>query len=234
MTIDFENATPPPDTAQHVAKRRGALVLALVVLFANLLAAAVLSYPGGSWADAHAVGFDLATNYWCDLMRTETPAEAPNRTAASFGRASFLCFAVALYLFWPLAADLVRSHVRRRWIRGLGRTGAAMLVLMTLASYDGARLVHVVTSLAAGSATSFAALITIASTLRDGPAGPVRHGFGLLFLGAAAWNIALYVDIVFVRPGDSAAMPIVQKAGSVFAVAWLVATVLEARRRARA
>lgn len=69
------------------------------LLFAILYFVATLFYPGGSQADANAIGFNWANNYWCNLLNDKAINGQPN-PAKPIALTAMLILCLALSFFW--------------------------------------------------------------------------------------------------------------------------------------
>ncbi|MCB9896599.1 MAG: DUF998 domain-containing protein [Planctomycetes bacterium] len=205
-----------------ITRRSPALVfvLALLAAFVALLAAAVLAYPGGSWADATAPGFDPLRNVWCDLMRSEAVDGSPNGLARRLAQAAFTALALALGPFFGLAARLVPEGRTRGAVRLAGGASALFVLLTAALPYDGYRPAHSAATLAAGSLGFVATLLVALRRTRERDLLPLVLDAAVVL--AFVTNIAVYAPLVLDGGGDGAALPIVQKAGTLLLVAWMV------------
>jgi hypothetical protein len=110
--------------------------------FTLLIVAAARCYPGGTFYDPRAQGFDFWGNYWCDLLESASLSGAPNTLGQLLARCAFAAFALAQYAFWPLAADLLPSQARSVAVVRAGRVGALMLVPLSFVPPYEAPLLH--------------------------------------------------------------------------------------------
>lgn len=89
-------------------RRSLALVTILgVSLFCLLYSIAALNYPGGSNADITAPGFNIDTNYWCDLLGKQAKNGQLNPAQpVAFSAMVLLCLTLAY--FWYVTPILFR------------------------------------------------------------------------------------------------------------------------------
>jgi hypothetical protein len=118
-----------------------ALVFTLLVFLITIGLSAYL-YPGGTWFDRASPGFSFWGNFWCDLLHERSFNKQPNARSLWLARGAFWAFALALFRFWPLAAQLVVGRELRRWIVALGLCGALTLLLVTMFSSHTDPLLH--------------------------------------------------------------------------------------------
>jgi len=80
-------------------------------LFVLLTGAAMLAYPGGTYADPASPGFDLFNNFLSDLARTRTRQGLPQGVSRALFTTALLLVAVALVgFFWAYTA--LARHTR--------------------------------------------------------------------------------------------------------------------------
>lgn len=213
----------------HVASGLATIGLAIFVVTLPL---AVVAYPGGSWENPGAIGFQPFVNYWCDLMRTTALNGAPNPIAAVLARIAFGALAASLSAYWWVAASLLASPSLARWGAASGTVSAVGVALVAVFPYETQRLLHSMTTLSAGGFGFAAAVFMVVGNVQS-PRAHVsrwRHAWGASLVMAAMVNILVYVDIVARGDRDSAILPMAQELGTVFLVLWMVTTLLEARR----
>jgi hypothetical protein len=168
-------------------------------------------------------------NYWCDLMCERAANGDSNTAAAATGRAAFLALAGCLLACWPVAASLAGDRRLARWARASGVLAAAAVVVFAVLPFDTQPRLHAVATLAAGVSGLAAILLLLIGELERAPRLGWRHvwGAGLVVIGGV--NAALYIVCV-VSDVPSVVLPVVQKAGSLFLVLWVVTTLLAALR----
>ena len=215
-----DDATASRCTVVWAARIAAALVLATVAC----LAAAAVAYPGGSWADARATHFALAENYWCDLMRVRAVNGAANDTARAFARCAFLSLGAGLAAFWPAVVTLVRGQRTRHACRVAGVASSLGVMALAVVPFDRAPVLHAIVTLTAGGFGSVALAAAVVGSWRAGRLRGAPRVGATLMVAAVLANIVVYVDCSFVRPGPSAALPVVQKLATLLLVAWLLAT----------
>jgi MFS family permease len=194
-----------------------------------MLVLSSFAYPGGSWADKSAEGFEPLVNYWCDLMRTEAVNGLPNATSAALAKSAFGALAASLSVYWWVAASLLTSARLARWGIASGVLASVSVVLMLVLPYDTQPRLHAVTTLSAGGFGFLATLFIMVGSLRSGAIARWRHAWGAALLVAAIANIVVYADIVLRDNRDSATLPVIQKFGTLFFALWMTATVLATR-----
>jgi hypothetical protein len=215
-----------------VSSRRATAPRSVVFLLATslaLLGTAAILYPGGSWADAQRPGFDLANNYWSDLVRAEALNGMSNAVGRLVAQAGLAAMAAALLVFFRLATRLVSGGAARRLTQSAGVASALCVLLMALLPHAGFRRAHTVLTLAGGGSGLLAALVVVLHGARDG--GTMRRIFDALLVLSASSNLALYAVLVLSGGGDSAALPVIQKAATLVLVLWMVVTSYAAARK---
>ena len=229
------NQTPMTGIERGRIQVASGLTIVGLAIFVVTLPLSVVAYPGGSWANPDATGFQFFVNYWCDLLRIMALNGAPNPTSAVLARIAFGALAVSLSAHWWVAASLLTSPSLAQWGAASGTVSAVGVAFLALFPYHTQPLLHSVTTLSAGGFGLAAAVLIILGNLQL-PRGHVsswRHAWGASLVAAAVVNILVYVDIVVRGDRDSAILPIAQELGTVFLVLWMVTTLLDARRRSR-
>lgn len=201
-------------------RRASRLVLAGLVLFVLLLALAVLSYPGGSWADARATGFAPLRNYWCDLFRGVAVNGLPSGRSQVLVRAAFLVLAATLPPFWWLASRRLAGPRARVMVIGCGLASALGVAVFALITDDDYGRLHAVVTCATGGLGLVAAAVVLRADLPLFRPLTATRAWGLALVLTGAANIAVYVPLVL-RGGDSATMPVVQKLATLAVLGWM-------------
>jgi hypothetical protein len=201
----------------------------MLVAFVVALALAARAYPGGNWIDRSAPGHDLWRNYWCDLMREQAVNGDENAASYVWAKAAFYLFGVALLLFWPLAARLVPVSGVRRLMVVLGRAGALGTLLVPVFTYDDFREWHAISTSLAG-AFSLVAIVALIVGSRSVRAGRARQLCGVVLAVFVLANLWVYVPIMVAGGGHDVRLPVVQKLGTVAALAWIAVTSRAAAR----
>lgn len=200
-------------------------VLAGASTFVVLMSFAMALYPGGTWMNRQARGYDVVRNFFCDLSAAVALNGAPN-PGATYAAVAMVALALALVPFWLLVAFRLRETPRRSAaVRALGLASAVMLPLVPLLPSARYGLLHaaavLVTSLLGLAAGLAAARGLLASKEARRP-----HGYlagATLF--AAAVTAVLYVRLVASHalvPHWS--LPAMQKIAAMLLLAWLVVT----------
>jgi len=211
----------------------GRVSLTLLAISLALLMAAVLFYPGGSWADADSVGFRPFVNYWCDLMRDEAVNGAPNAASAVLAKGAFGALSVSSWAFWRVVAASLRTPTLARWAVVAGTLSSVCLALVAVFPYDTLRLSHVITTLCAGASGFVASVLIMAGIRLSETTSRWGSVWGGAFMAAALVNIIVYVDIVLGSERGKILLPMVQHSGTLFMAIWMVYTVRDAGRRGR-
>jgi hypothetical protein len=209
-----------------------AVCVAQLGAFVVAMALAVQAYPGGSWEDARADGFAFWTNYWCDLMSSTAWNGADNGRSAVLAKAAFLTLAGSMACFWLQASRLSGATPAARRIRRFGLASSLAVVVMVAAPYPTYRVLHAVSTLVAGGCASVATVLVVTAAFRDPTPALARRLFGGLFLVAAVANVLVYSRLVIQGGGNSVALPIIQKLGTLILPLWVLATLLAVRSRA--
>lgn len=92
-------------------------------LFVGLTFAAMLAYPGGTYADPATQGFSFTNNFFSDLGRTRTRLGGDQALSRALFTTALLAVAAGLAAFFAAFAGLVRST---RAARGLALAGSAL------------------------------------------------------------------------------------------------------------
>jgi hypothetical protein len=195
--------------------------------FGVLITSAALAYPGGTWRDRSSPGFSFWNNFWCDLLSTRALDGRSNLLGAGLSRAAFVCFALALFQFWPLVA--VRANPARpsRAAQTLGRVGAASLLVVALVPAATSQLGH---GVAVVSSTS-AALLAV-SVLLPGLVHRREHGAALLgvtTLAVSLWCLGLYVYQGCFGGAVGAQLAGLQKIATALLLAFMVHVLMRSR-----
>lgn len=213
----------------RAARRRAAWIQALLAGFVVALALAARAYPGGNWVDLDAAGHDLWRNYWCDLMREQAVNGEENAASNLWAKAAFYLLGVGLLLFWPLAGRLVPAARVRRLVVGCGRAGALGTMLVPVFTYDDYRVWHAISASLAG-ALSLVAIVAMLLGSRGVAAGRARQVCGVVLALFVLANLWVYTPIMVAGGGHDVRLPVIQKLGTVAALAWLVVTSRAATR----
>ena len=182
-----------------------------IVIFAIFYFTAASQYPGGSNWSVGTKGFNLWTNYWCDLVWEAAKNGQPNpaRPIALTG-IGFLCLALALFFF------LTPRYFRLpRWVQiGIQISGVLTMALIPLI-FD--EIFHDT----ALKIVSFSAIFALVGTL----VGLYRTGWyrllamGFLCIGLIGLNQYIYFGL-----DDLSPLPFIQKVAFFTVLLW-VATI---------
>jgi hypothetical protein len=136
--------------------------------FGALLSAAALAYPGGTWEEPAREGFSFWHNFWCDLLHIEAVNGQSNVLGSGLARLAFLCFAFALYRFWPLAAACAGPQRALQSAQRLGRFGALTLLAVALIPSAISELVHAIAVVTSAGASLTAVGMLLRPLIRRG------------------------------------------------------------------
>lgn len=197
----------------------GASVLASIACFLALYGIAIVLYPGGTWFDRHAAGYDLWRNFVCDLTQPIALDGRPN-PGALFGKASMLAFDAGLSLSFLGTLRL-----------GSPSPGFARVIrLLSLVSFVGIAAVPLLPSLVFGALHSVAVLCGATAGLfaggfciavqrrghrRIATLGVVMFAAAFVDAGIYAWSVAAVATPL--------ALPVIQRLALVLILAWLIA-----------
>ncbi|MDB5240802.1 MAG: hypothetical protein JWP57_1427 [Spirosoma sp.] len=88
--------------------------------FIGLYLLATLLYPGGSQANAQAIGFSWLHNYWCNLLNPQAINGQPN-SARPVALLAMLVLGISLAIFWSVLPCLFAfTSVVRKLLQGTG------------------------------------------------------------------------------------------------------------------
>jgi len=198
----------------------GAALLGSVAVFLGLYVTAIALYPGGTWFDRHAPGYDLLRNFVCDLTQPIALDGRANRLGSMFGKASMLALDAGLSVHFLGALRLGRPTPRMA--RAI-RVAAAF-------SFVGIAAVPLLPSLEVGVLHSIAVLVgTSAGLLAGGFAITVLAGspyrriarLGMAMFATAFVDAGIYAWSTFVSGATPLALPVIQRLALVLLVAWL-------------
>lgn len=204
------------------------LTLAALGVSTGCLIAAAWAYPGGSWADPQAAGFDLFANYWCDLIGGTAGNGESNAGSALLARTGLSALGIAQFTFWPLAA---RSVLHPRGSRALVAAGClvgALTVIAGLTPSDEFPLLHGRAAFAGGALGISCILVRTFVTWRAD--SRLARFLVVGFLVNAALNMTLWAWAAWFGGPQGHLAPAAQKLASVFFLAWAVSVVLSRPR----
>ena len=101
-----------------------------ICLFIVLYVVAAFEYPGGSNADTSQKGFNIFSNYWCDLLNYDAKNGDYN-TSRPVALAAMILLSVSLALFWyflPLFIYTAREHQKIIQFSGVFSAVTALFV----------------------------------------------------------------------------------------------------------
>ena len=168
-----------------------AVVARSLLAFGVLITASALSYPGGTWRSRASPGFSFWQNFWCDLLSTEALNGQPSWLAAGLSRAAFACFALALYRFWPLAAERASPALPSPVAQRAGKLGAACLLAVALVPAASSQLLHALAVLLSTGGSLFGVSLLLRGLLRQRERMAALLGLATLLISGLC--LALYV-----------------------------------------
>ena len=188
--------------------------------FGVLISAAALSYPGGTWESRHTVGYSFWNNFWCDLLGTVALNGQDNVRGSLLSRLAFGCFALALYRFWPHAAELAGGLPSARRAARLGQVGGIGLLTVALVPSTTSQLVHGIAVVASAGCSVVAASMLLRGLARAGER--VGAALGLLVTASAVLCLAQYVYQGLFAHEAATWLAGMQKVTTVFLLAFMV------------
>lgn len=200
---------------------RRKLSLALLAVFCVVMVAAAARYPGGSWLHPHTVGFSIAENFWCDLMRQPAHNGARNG-AVVLGTLGFAVLGLSLAPFWWEVSRLLPS-AGARFVRAAGCVSALGTALVALMPSDRFPRWHAVVVLTTGGLGFACGVLCGAFALSRFRAQPLFAATSLFLLLCASVNLVLYVWVVYLHGPETVVLPAAQKLATLGLVAWMVA-----------
>lgn len=170
-------------------RRAPAVLLACVVAFVVLDAAAMALYPGGTWWDPTTHGVRFWQNFLCDLEWNPALNGEPNPVGSRLAQTAMLVLVAGFVPFWWIAARLFPARrVLGAAVRVLGLTSVAGMVAVVLMPSDRFGALHGAAVVLAGLPGLSAALLAAAGMLLPDAAKPARIAGAL---GAAMLLFAL-------------------------------------------
>lgn len=190
---------------------------------ALLLAAAMVTYPGGRWADLSSSGFDLVHNYFCDLIRPTGHDGRPNVPGMQLARVGMLAQALGLLALWWLVPRFAPHRRGLGWLlRVAGTIGSLLLPFVAFTPSDGTSRVHALAIGASGAPCLLALLLASACLLAERRRWPRLARLTALFLAVALVNAVLYTCTFFATWPDAWSLPLAQKVAWVLLVGWII------------
>ncbi|WP_231864542.1 hypothetical protein [Sorangium cellulosum] len=203
-----------------------ALILVGVSAFLVLTALAAAAYPGGTFCDANAPGYDFWGNFFCDLTQPVTQRGVDNTRARSLAQASFVCFSLALVPFWWVHGALLGGRLGGA-VRVLGLLSAAGTNLIAWLPSVVSPLLHAVSVFVAAIPGLLATLLGVTGAFARGNAGesrssPLRFSawLGALSLALGSADAAYYAVAIAV-PGCHVLLPALQKLAALSVIGWM-------------
>lgn len=206
---------------QVATRALGAGVLGSVATFLLLYTVAILLYPGGTWFDRQAPGYDLLRNFVCDLTQPIALDGRPNAVGSAFGKASMFAFDVGLALTFLGALHLGRPTPRL----------SVVVRVMAAVSFVGISAVPLLPSLVFGHLHTVAVSIGAAAGLVAGAfsvavqlRSPYRRvaRLGLAMFAAAFADAGLYAWSIAAGT-TPLALPMLQRLALLLILAWMTA-----------
>jgi hypothetical protein len=205
--------------------------------FAVCMTLAMTAYPGGSYFDALAPGYDFLRNFWCDLLRDPALNGRSNRTAPRYAQVAMWALGAGLVPFFLALADLSSGSARvRTLVRWFGVAGVlGMLGVALLPSSDFPRL-HGILVTTTGPLGIAAALFGFIAALRAGTLNRFSIHLGFTTLVLATLNVIQYAREFYLGAPSSTLLPAIQKLVTLSILAWILAigrswTMLYAQKR---
>lgn len=203
-----------------------ALILVGVSSFLVLTALAAAAYPGGTFCDANAPGYEFWGNFFCDLTQPVTQRGVDNARARSLAQASFVCFSLALVPFWWVHGALLGGRLGGT-VRVFGLLSAAGTNLIAWLPSVVSPLLHEVSVFAATIPGLLATLLGVTGAFARGNAGESRSSplrlsawLGALSLALGSADAAYYAYAIAV-PGCHVFLPALQKLAALSVIGWM-------------
>ena len=188
-------------------------------LFSLLYILAALNYPGGSTTDPSATGFNIVTNYWCDLLGSRAKNGQPN-PAKPIAVAAMVALCLTLAYFWYVTPYLFGfSTVKKRCLQLAGVLSMAIAPFIMTPYHD--TVINI---------AGLMGVVALSGTL----AGIYRRrwisllGLGILCLFLSGLNRYIYQD-----PQLIGYLPVIQKITFFLFLFWFCLIGLRFRRNNR-
>jgi hypothetical protein len=202
----------------------GATIAALVAAFAVAMAVAASLYPGGTWCDPQAPGYDLWRSFFCDLLHTRGLNGLPNE-GASFARAALVLIAAAFVPFWFALPFALKLGARRAMtVRAFGVVSATASLIVAVAPSDRFPQLHQAAVLSATSAGVAAALLALRGRRVTSGLARALPSLAWAALITAALDAGLYAAQLSDPAPCALALPALQKLAAALIVAWMLTT----------
>ena len=212
----------------------GVSIAVLALGFVITMVVAAARYPGGTWCQPHAPGYDLWRSFFCDVLHSRALNGTPNPGAPA-ARAAIVLIAAAFLPFWlavPSTLELTRA--RARLVRIVGTASAVACLAVALTPSDRFPEWHQAAVLSGAGAGVLAALIAVSSRqLPLSQSSSALRWLAWAALLAAALDAALYAAQLASPAPCATALPALQKFAAALVLAWMLGTawVLVAPRR---
>jgi hypothetical protein len=204
-----------------------------VAAFAGAMAVAASLYPGGTWCDPQAPGYDVWRSFFCDVLHVRGLNGLPN-PGASFARAALLLIAAAFVPFWfALPVALKLGARRAAAVRAFGVASATASLIVALAPSDRFPGLHQAAVLSAASTGVAAALLALSGVNAATGSGRALPALAWAALITAALDAGLYAAQLSHPAPCALALPALQKLAATLIVAWMLTTAWVVRHPAR-
>ncbi len=189
-------------------------------IFSTLLGLAAAAYPGGTWWDRDSEGFQVAQNFWSDLLRTQSLNGESNQLGALTARIALLVLALSLVPFWTLierhyglSKKVGRALKLFGWMSCLGLALVACVTGVMPPQY------HTWTVLVFGPSGVLAIALGVIASFRGKDRGAKLSGGLAIILSLV--NLAQYAREALSNVPSWVGLPLVQKLATVALLLWL-------------
>jgi hypothetical protein len=216
-------------------RRAAAVLVACVVAFVALEAAAMALYPGGTWWDTSTHGASFWHNFVCDLEWNPALDGQPNPVGSRLAKAAMLALVAGFVPFWWIAPSLFTGGGARRAlgavVRALGLVSVAGMIAVALMPSDRFGSVHGIAVVIAGVPGLSAALLATAGMLRaESSSSRLCGAVGAAMLAFALTDFAMYMETMLRGGPGPVALPVAQKMAALLLLAWMTLVAARARR----
>jgi hypothetical protein len=186
---------------------------------------AAVRYPGGTWCDPRAPGYQLLESFFCDVLHERGLNGSPN-PGAPWARAALVSIGLGFAPFWwSIPWTMGLTPRRGSLVRVLGVASALASVAVALAPSDRMPWLHQIAVLTASGAGVAAAVLASTSRTR----GHGSRALRLVAWGAlltAALDAGLYLVQVLEPQPCGIALPALQKLAAAFILTWMLGNAL--------
>lgn len=179
-------------------------------------------YPGGSVNHVYRPGFDIWSNYLCDLLESVAQNGMPNPWGAAVGRLALLLAVTGILV--PLWLGTPRLAPSTGWLQGvrvLGLCSVAHVLLLMLIPITGIAVLHEVAVFGAALPGLVAASgLSVALGHHGGAARWLGYA-GALAIATASVDALLYAALLQGWTVFAVAAPALQKVALVSILIWL-------------